>query len=280
MAGHEHAHDDHENAHDDHGLDHDGHGHHAGPDAEVDWDAQGERYAQARHHVTDTAAYEALVRDAVAGAPAGPVLDVGAGTGIWSSLLARWTRRPVGRPRARGRHAAARGGGGLGHDVHHVTAAVPRLPLAPASGAAAWLSAVLHHVGDLDDCARELRRVLRPGSPVLIRGAFAGRCDGMPQVQYFPEIAPPVRPPVPHGRGHRGGVRAPRASAAPRSPGRRAHDRPAGVAPPPARAAARPTPRSSALTDDEFAAGLARIDADIAADDVERHSVLDLLVLA
>jgi len=45
---------------------------------------------------------------------------------------------------------------------------------------------VIHHVGDLGACARDLRRVLAPGAPVLLRNAFRGRYDGIPVVRYFP----------------------------------------------------------------------------------------------
>ncbi len=38
--------------------------------------------------------------------------------------------------------------------------------------------AVIHHIPDLGACAQELRRVLRPGGPILIRSAFPGRLDG------------------------------------------------------------------------------------------------------
>jgi len=35
--------------------------------------------------------------------------------------------------------------------------------------------------------AHELRRVLRPGAPVLIREGFTGRTDGIPWLHYFPK---------------------------------------------------------------------------------------------
>lgn len=41
----------------------------------------------------------------------------------------------------------------------------------------AWLSTVVHHLDDLRMCARELRRVLSPGGPVLIRNSFPHRHD-------------------------------------------------------------------------------------------------------
>lgn len=61
------------------------------------------------------------------------------------------------------------------------------LPLAYASVDAAWLSTVIHHVADLSAAARELHRVLRPGAPVLIRSAFAGRHEAVTLFRYFPE---------------------------------------------------------------------------------------------
>jgi SAM-dependent methyltransferase len=245
-------------------------------DHEVDWDAAGDRYARTRHHVTNTAAYEPLVVDAFADAPPGPVVDVGAGTGIWSSALAGWTGRAVVAVEpAPGmwRHALA----APANEVRHLAARIPDLPLRAGSGAGAWLSAVLHHVGDLGACARELRRVLAPGAPVVLRGAFGGRVDGLPQVRYFPET---------RGRFDRfPTVDATEAAFADAGFARRRLD-----------AVEEhsidlwewrrllPDQRWSdtsfaGLTDDEFAAGLGRIDADIAAGRTRPRAVLDLLVL-
>jgi SAM-dependent methyltransferase len=61
------------------------------------------------------------------------------------------------------------------------------LPLAPATMDGAWLSTVVHHLPDLPAAARELRRVLRPGAPVLIRSAFPGRHHGIGLFRYWPE---------------------------------------------------------------------------------------------
>ena len=51
----------------------------------------------------------------------------------------------------------------------------------------AWLSTVVHHLPDLRAAARELRRVLRPAAPVLIRSAFPGRHHGIGLFRYWPE---------------------------------------------------------------------------------------------
>jgi SAM-dependent methyltransferase len=48
---------------------------------------------------------------------------------------------------------------------------------------------VIHHIPDLVAAAHEIRRVLRPGAPVLIRQGFPGRIDGVELVRWFPETA-------------------------------------------------------------------------------------------
>src|SRR5690348_10890932 len=63
------------------------------------------------------------------------------------------------------------------------------LPLPDESADAAWLSLVIHHVPDLGAAAREIRRVLRPGAPILLRQGFPGRLDGVELVRWFPETA-------------------------------------------------------------------------------------------
>jgi len=64
------------------------------------------------------------------------------------------------------------------------------LPLPDTSADAAWLSLVIHHIPDLEDAAREIRRVLRPGAPVLIRGGISGtNYDRIENVRWFPETA-------------------------------------------------------------------------------------------
>jgi ubiquinone/menaquinone biosynthesis C-methylase UbiE len=118
---------------------------------------------------------------------ADPVLDVGAGTGIWSLAFARWFGvRVVGvEPSTgmRGQAAAKRP-----HPrIAYVGGRAEAIPVAGGSCAAAWLSTVIHHFADVPAAARELRRVLRPGAPVLVREGFTGRTHGIPWLSYFPE---------------------------------------------------------------------------------------------
>jgi SAM-dependent methyltransferase len=71
------------------------------------------------------------------------------------------------------------------------------LPLPDQSADGAWLSLVIHHIADLAVAAREIRRVLRPGAPVLIRQGFPDRyepagnlkLDSIELVRWFPETA-------------------------------------------------------------------------------------------
>jgi ubiquinone/menaquinone biosynthesis C-methylase UbiE len=111
--------------------------------------------------------------------PAGrlPVLDLGAGTGMWAEAFARWFGLPVvavepaeGMRRQAMRARPHAGVSLLGGDAEHI-------PLRDGTCGAAWLSAVIHHVPDPARCARELRRVVAPGGPVLLRGAFGSRID-------------------------------------------------------------------------------------------------------
>jgi SAM-dependent methyltransferase len=109
-------------------------------------------------------------------------LDLGAGTGSWASKFARWfpglgvvAVEPSAAMRGRcGHRPLAAGEAGA-------------IPLRAGTADAAWMSTVVHHIADLGTAARELRRVLRPGAPVLIRSAFAGRPDGISLFRFFPE---------------------------------------------------------------------------------------------
>lgn len=179
----------------------------------VDYEQQGARYQRTRGRTTGTAAYEAPVRHELAGAPDGPLLDLGSGTRVWSPHLAAWSGRAVlavepaagmravtlapaaawtegdDPRRAAGMPAGGDGRGRLvtpGGPVLQIGGRGGALPLRDDAAGAAWLSTVIHHVGDLDVCARELRRVLAAGAPILIRNAFPGRYDGLAITRFFP----------------------------------------------------------------------------------------------
>src|SRR6266545_5237109 len=119
-----------------------------------------------------------------------PVLDLGAGTGQFAAAIAGWlgVRVVAVEPSAGMRAQAA--------SVHpHPAVALlggraERLPLRDACCAWAWVSTVVHHLDDLPAVARELRRVLRPGGPVLLRQAFPDRLDAVTLYgSFFPGAA-------------------------------------------------------------------------------------------
>ena len=109
-----------------------------------------------------------------------PILDGGAGTGQFTAAFRAWLDRDV---------IALEPAAAMRRTARSLLADDPRqrwlagrledLPLASSCCGAAWLSTVVHHVTDLARCARELRRVLVPGAPILVRGAFPGRHDGI-----------------------------------------------------------------------------------------------------
>ncbi|SDM37501.1 class I SAM-dependent methyltransferase [Allokutzneria albata] len=113
--------------------------------------------------------------------PGTRLLDLGAGTGMWSRAFAAWydvdviAVEPSEAMRARCPHPRALAGD------------ASTIPLADNSVDAAWLSTMIHHVPDPTAAARELRRVLRPGGQVLIRSAFAGRHDSITLFRFFRE---------------------------------------------------------------------------------------------
>ncbi|MEU4440933.1 class I SAM-dependent methyltransferase [Micromonospora chalcea] len=146
-------------------------------------DADAEAFAATRHLTDDgLTAWRAAVARHLTPRSGMRLLDLGAGTGSWARAFIDWLPgvevvavEPSAAMRARCVFAPLVAG-----DAGH-------LPLAGGSVDGAWLSTVIHHVPDLAATARELRRVLRPGAPVLIRSAFAGRHEAITLFDYFPE---------------------------------------------------------------------------------------------
>ena len=125
--------------------------------------------------------WRAAIARHLAPRPGMRILDLGAGTGRWATVLAGWygisvvAVEPSAAMRARSRCGCMLAGD---------AAAVP---LGAATMDGAWLSTVIHHLPDLPAAAGELRRVLQPGAPVLIRGAFPGRHHGIGLFRFWPE---------------------------------------------------------------------------------------------
>jgi SAM-dependent methyltransferase len=120
-------------------------------------------------------------------APGLTILDLGSGTGRFSRLLSdHFKSRVIGVEPARGmRTLAARDR--ASSNVALVAGTAERIPLRDQSCDAAWLSQVLHHFRNRAACGAELRRVVRTGGPILVRGTFAGSAEGFPTfLRFFP----------------------------------------------------------------------------------------------
>jgi ubiquinone/menaquinone biosynthesis C-methylase UbiE len=118
--------------------------------------------------------------------PGMTLVDVGAGTGQFATAFGDWFGLDVvavePSPPMRDRIPVT-------PKIRVLAGDAGGLPLPDESADAAWLSLVVHHIPDLEAAAHEIRRVLRPGAPVLIRQGFPGRVDGVELVRWFPETA-------------------------------------------------------------------------------------------
>jgi ubiquinone/menaquinone biosynthesis C-methylase UbiE len=122
------------------------------------------------------------------------LVDIGAGTGAFASAFSGWfdLRVLAVEPSAAMRDQIPRT-----PTIQVLEGNARALPLPDDSADAAWLSLVIHHIPDLRVAAREIRRVLRPGAPVLIRQGFPDRyepsgnlkLDSIEIVRWFPETA-------------------------------------------------------------------------------------------
>ncbi len=117
--------------------------------------------------------------------PGMAVLDIGAGTGAYSAAFVDWfdVRVVAVEPSAAMRSRIPRTPA-----IEALAGDAMALPVPDGCADGAWLSLVIHHIPDLEAAAREIRRVLRPGAPVLIRQAFPDRpLDGVEMIRWYPE---------------------------------------------------------------------------------------------
>ena len=122
------------------------------------------------------------------------LVDIGAGTGAFAAAFSDWFDLSV---LAVEPSAAMRDQIPRTPAIQVLEGTASALPLPDQSADAAWLSLVIHHVPDLEVAAHEIRRVLRPGAPVLIRQGFPDRYepsgnlkqDTIELVRWFPETA-------------------------------------------------------------------------------------------
>jgi ubiquinone/menaquinone biosynthesis C-methylase UbiE len=143
-------------------------------------------YAEARALPRDTLErWGSIVADLVPRAGVHAVLDLGAGTGRFSALLAdrfaadvvavepAWTMLT--------RREAARS------DVRFVAGMAEALPLRTGGVDLAFLSMVYHHLADVSRALAELRRVVRPGGWVVARTSTREIVETLDLYEFFPE---------------------------------------------------------------------------------------------
>lgn len=125
---------------------------------------------------------------AVGAQPAPAVLEVGAGTGMFCAALARALPAAIVtgvEPSQPMREQAA------AHNAHprvrYLDGSAERLPVPTAGFGLALLSRVVHHLPDRPAAARELARVLRPGGRLVIRTTVRERLDA-PVYRYWPQL--------------------------------------------------------------------------------------------
>ena len=112
------------------------------------------------------------------------IVDVGAGTGRFSSLFAgSFQAHVIGIEPSRGMLTV--GAGPKPANLAYVAGRAEYIPLRDKSCDLAWLSHVWHHIEDRHDCAAELRRILRPGGHALVRGTFGDQLDGFPTLFHY-----------------------------------------------------------------------------------------------
>jgi ubiquinone/menaquinone biosynthesis C-methylase UbiE len=137
------------------------------------------------------AEWREAVRRHLRPSPGMTVVDIGAGTGAFAAAFSDWFDLSVFavEPSAAMRDQIPRT-----PSIQVFEGDASALPLPDESADAAWLSNVIQHIPDLGVAAKEIRRVLRPGAPVLIRAGmshqgFPDRYDGVENVRWFPETA-------------------------------------------------------------------------------------------
>jgi SAM-dependent methyltransferase len=138
----------------------------------VDYERAARTYERGRALTAESMSrWREAVRARLGDAPPRCVVDVGAGTGIFVPM---WLELGTASVVAVEPSEAMRAQAAMRSDprvrVQPGTAA--DLGLADASADVVWLSAVIHHFPDLNAALLEMRRVLRPGGRLMVRGYF------------------------------------------------------------------------------------------------------------
>lgn len=158
--------------------------------ARIDYDQQtATAYKAAREIPRDGLAdwREAIARH-LRPSPGMTLVDIGAGTGQFAAAFSDWFGVSV---LAVEPSAAMRGQIPREKAIEALEGDAGSLPIPDESADAAWLSNVIQHIANLRVAAHEIRRVLRPGAPVLIRGGMSnpGGYGRIELFRWFPEAA-------------------------------------------------------------------------------------------
>ena len=147
--------------------------------ASVDYSQIASTYQIGRSAVAHEDAWGPLVAPYLPSRSPLHVLDLGAGTGIFSRVWPSWgATHVIALDPAQAMLGEARRIG-LGERTWPVNGRGEWLPLRDGSVDVVWISTVFHHLTDRQRCVDDLVRVLRgPGSAVLLRGMFPERWDG------------------------------------------------------------------------------------------------------
>ncbi len=154
----------------------------------VDYERQAGAFSRGRALSDEaTAVWQAVAERWLAPLEPDHVLDLGSGTGRFSPLLAEWLGCVVtGVEPSEGMRATA-----FRERVHpsveYLAGDAASIPLDDGSCDGAWMMHVVHHVPDRPACARELSRVLRPGSRALVIGAYTMARRKISLFRYFTE---------------------------------------------------------------------------------------------
>ena len=154
----------------------------------IDYDDLSIRYQSGRALSGPAAkTWSAAVVPFVQGSARPRILDLGSGTGRFATLFAASLEATI--------IGIEPSIGMLGVAVRqekpsnlaYLAGAAERIPLVDSTCDLAWLSHVWHHIRDPEVCAKELRRVVRRGGHVLVRGTFGDHLDGFPILfQFWP----------------------------------------------------------------------------------------------
>ena len=140
----------------------------------MDYDKVGDRYREGRAEPQrDLDALWDAVEPFIPTQRPLTVLDVGAGTGIFTRAWPQWCDCQVVAVEPSSGMRATAASTGIPPEAAMLAGVGEAVPLRSASVHVAWLSTVLHHLRDRHGCVAELRRVVTGGGVVFVRGLFA-----------------------------------------------------------------------------------------------------------